>query len=441
MRGSVAMPGSDGYDQARIAWNLAVDQRPQVVITATTEQDIVAAVDFAREQRFGVAVQGTGHGVAVPANGGVLVNTARMNSVEINGSGMKATVGPGARWQDVIPKAHELGLAPLSGSSSDVGVLGYTLGGGAGFLGRKYGYAADNVVSARLVTADGRLLNVSPNEHPDLFWAMRGGTSNFGIVTQLEFKLCPVSHVYGGGIFWPLDRAAAVTDVYREWVATVPDTVTSRIQLLHVPNLPFVPEPVRGKCMIAVQGALIGSEREGIEMFKPFRAIGGIIEDALAMIPFTAADSIARNPKDPSPAIMHTDFVDSVSTDLVDFLAEESVRPARHIVMVELRHCGGAFGREPEHPSAVRRATGFWMNALAIVPPGRRANAEHELSLLRDGVKPWTTGAVGLNGTEGFGVERVRDAYTRETWKRLTTRKRQYDPDNIFRLNRNVAPA
>ena len=443
VHGRVAAAGDPGYDEGRGAWNLAVDQRPLVTVLASREEDIVAAVTFARERGLGIAVQATGHGVALPADGGVLINTSRLRTVRIDPAARTAATAAGAVWSDVLPQAHEYGLAPLSGSSSGVGVAGYTSGGGSGWLGRQYGYAADSVVAARVVTAAGSVVRADANNHPDLFWALRGGTSNFGIVTQLEFKLYPVSHVYGGGIYWPVERAREVADVYRALAADAPEALTTRLVLLQLPPLPVIPEPLRGRRLIAVQGVFAGSEAAGARLFEPLRRIGGAVEDAVSMIPMTAADGVARDPKDPTPALVHTELLDEISPELVRYLVAEVARPAAQIVSIEIRHQGGAFARTPETPSAVGvRPRGFWLNAIAaVMPPRGRAGAEADLTALRRNLAPWVTGAVFLNGIDEFGKDRVRSAYAPETWRRLAEVKRQYDPDNIFRFNRNIPPA
>jgi FAD/FMN-containing dehydrogenase len=442
VRGRVAAAGEAGFDEDRAAWNLAFEQRPLVTVLAAGEEDIAAAVSFAREQKLGIAVQATGHGATRPANGGVVINTSRLRAVRIDPAARTATTAAGVVWSDVLPKAHAHGLAPLSGSSSGVGVAGYTSGGGSGWLGRRYGFAADSVVAARVVTADGRVVRADAGHHPDLFWALRGGTSNFGIVTQLEFKLYPVSHVYGGGIYWPVERAPEVVEAYRDLTAHAPETLTTRLVLLQLPPLPVIPEPLRGRRLIAVQGAFAGAEAEGARLFAPLRRIAGALEDAVSMIPMTAADSIARDPHDPTPALLHTELLDEVSPELVRYLAGEAIRPGAQVVSIEMRHQGGAFARAPETPSAVGvRPRGFWFNAIAAaMPPKGRAGAEAELTALRRNLRPWVTGSVFLNGIDEFGADRVRAAYAPETWRRLAEVKRRYDPDNLFRFNRNIPP-
>jgi FAD/FMN-containing dehydrogenase len=200
LRGAVYVPGEEGYDGARAAWNLNAHQHPALVVVAEGAADILTAVRFARDQGLGVGVMATGHGVAAPADGGVLINTSRMKGMHVDSDTRTACVEPGAKWADVVPEAAAHGLAGLQGSSSDVGVVGYTMGGGFGWLGRKYGFAADSIKEADVVTADGELVKASAHENADLFWGLKGGGGNFGIVTSLEFALYPITHVYGGDV-------------------------------------------------------------------------------------------------------------------------------------------------------------------------------------------------------------------------------------------------
>jgi len=442
VHGVVAVPGDPHYDEGRAAWNLSVDQRPALTVMAEGEDDIVAAVNYAREKGLGVAVQSTGHGVTVPANGGVLIQTGKMRKVQIDAARRMATTEPGVIWGDVLPQTQEVGLAPLSGSSSGVGVAGYTLGGGSGWLGRKYGYAADHVVAARMVLADGHVVRVSADEHPDLFWGLRGGTSNFGIMTELQFRVFPDSMVYGGGLYWPVARASEVAKVFREFTATAPESVTSRLTLVHVPPLPNIPKELHFQWLVAVQGVFSGTEDEGKALFAPFRRLGGTVEDALGMMPMAAADSVAREPLEPIPGVVHTELLDEISPEMIRYFVEEVARPDSQVMILEMRHQGGAFGRAPESPNAVgHRAQGFWFNAIgAAMPPRGREGAEADLRAVRSAMKKYASGKVFLNGIEEFGADRVRDAYAHEVWWKLGKLKRTYDPANLFRLNRNIPP-
>ena len=214
LRGAAYAPGDDGYDEARQAWNLNARQHPALVVMAAGAADVIATVRLARERGLGVGVLATGHAVAAPCDGGVLINTSRMRGVRVDPEAQTARVEAGALWRDVIPEAQVFGLAGLLGSSSGVGVVGYTMGGGFGWLGRKYGFNADSVREADVVTADGELLRVSAYEHPDLFWGLKGGGGNFGVVTSLEFALYPLTTVYGGNLFYPVERAPEVLDLY-----------------------------------------------------------------------------------------------------------------------------------------------------------------------------------------------------------------------------------
>ena len=264
-RMAVSVNEEADWDTARMGWNLVHDQRPLAVVFPETAEDVAAAVEFAREQGVRITAQATGHFAATlaPLDGVILVNTGRMRALEIDPDARRARIGAGVQWQDVDAAATEHGLAGLAGSAPDVGVVGYTLGGGLGWLGRKHGLAANSVVGAEVVTADGPIRRIDRDTEPDLFWAIRGGGGSFGIVTALEFELYPVRELYAGDLFFPIERAAEVLHAWREWVATVPDELTSVGRVLHLPPIPQVPEPFRGKSFGMVEAAFIGDEADG----------------------------------------------------------------------------------------------------------------------------------------------------------------------------------
>jgi FAD/FMN-containing dehydrogenase len=258
--GDVFIPGDDGYDQARRAWDLAADQRPAVVVFAESVVDVVRAVRFAASQGMRVAPQGTGHG-SLPLellDGAMLLKTSRMRRVEIYPATRTARAEAGAQWEDVTVPAGEYGLAALAGTSPNVGVTGYTLGGGMGWLARRYGLAANSVTAAEIVTPDGRLARADSEYEPDLFWAVRGGGGSVGVVTALEMALYPVGELYAGALFFPIERSSEVLHAWREWTGAVPDEVTSLGRILRLPPVPEIPEFLRGRSFVLVEAAYLG---------------------------------------------------------------------------------------------------------------------------------------------------------------------------------------
>src|SRR5215203_6197622 len=270
LHGSLLRPGEEGYEEGSAAWNLNARQSPAVVVLAEDAEDVLLAVRFAGDAGLGVGVMATGHGVGTPADGGVLINTSRMRGVSVDPVLRTARVEAGALWKDVIPAAHPHGLVTLAGSAPHVGVVGYTMGGGFGWLGRRYGLNSAGVTEAQMVTASGESLRVRPDENEDLFWGLKGGGGNFGIVTSLEFRLYPLATVYGGSIFYPVERANEVLDLYANWIEGLPDEMTTAVAFMNVPPLPTVPKPLQGRPVIAVRGCFCGeTPADGEALFQP----------------------------------------------------------------------------------------------------------------------------------------------------------------------------
>jgi FAD/FMN-containing dehydrogenase len=447
LKGAAYVPGDEGYDEARAAWNLNAHQHPALVVVAEGAADVLAAVRLAREQGLGVGVMATGHGVAAPADGGVLINTSRMKGVHVDPETRTARVEAGVKWADLAPEAAAHGLAGLQGSSSDVGIVGYTMGGGFGWLGRKHGFAADSVKEADVVTADGELIKASAHENADLFWGLKGGGGNFGIVASLEFALYPITHVYGGNLFYPPQRAAEVLELYGRWSAGLPDEVTSGVAFMNFPPFEEIPEPLRGNSLIAVRACYTGEdlEEKGEELLRPWREFGEPVMDTFGVMPYAAMDAISMDPVDPLGAYGHVEMLRALSPEtaetLVKLAGADSNSP---LAMLELRQLGGALSRPPADLNPMGRSDSrFIMFGLGATPTPEVAQAvQAYLAYVAEAVRPHASGATYVNFMDlDATIERVRAAYSPEDWERLVALKDRYDPTNLFRFNRNIPPS
>ena len=338
--GDVFGPGDEGWDGARRAWNLAVDQRPAAVALPLTDGDVAEVVNFAREEGLRVAPQGTGHGASAIASldNTILLATRHMRGVRIDPVTRTARVRAGALWADVTAPASAYGLAPLAGSAPDVGVVGYTLGGGLSWLARKHGFACDSVLSIELVTADGVLRKVSAQSDPELFRALCGGGGSFGVVTAIEFKLYPVESLTAGAMAWPWERALEIFTAWREWTALVPDDITSLCRMLQVPDMPDVPAPLRGRQLVVIEAAILGDP----DLLAPLRALEPEL-DLFAPMPPAGLIELHNDPKQPMPGLsdhrLLADVDDATIAAIVGAAGPGSGSP---LVSVELRHLGGA---------------------------------------------------------------------------------------------------
>jgi FAD/FMN-containing dehydrogenase len=341
--GQVFVPGQAGYDQARQGWNLAVDTRPAVVVAA----DVAKAIQYARAHEMRIAPQGTGHGAEPlePLDGAMLLRTTQMRKVRIDPAARTARAQAGATWQDVTVPAAQHGLAGLAGSSPNVGVVGYTLGGGIGWLARRYGLAANSVTAAELVTPGGDLVRADAGHEPDLFWAVRGGGGSVGVLTALEMRLYPVGELYAGNLFFPIGRAAEVLHAWREWTATVPDEITSIAHLVRLPPLPELPEPLRGRAFAILEAACLADGGTGAELTGPLRRLGPE-RDTFAMIPAAALGQLNMDPPQPGPSHGDGAFLAGFPATAIDALvAAAGPDTGTPLASVEVRHLGGALSR------------------------------------------------------------------------------------------------
>jgi hypothetical protein len=448
LRGTAHAPGEEGYDEASRAWNLAAHQQPALVVETGGAADVMAAVRFARDAGMGVGVMATGHGVGVPCDGGVLINTSGMRSVRVDPAAQIARVEAGALWTDLVHEAQPHGLAGLMGSTSHVGIVGYTMGGGFGWLGRKYGFNAASMRQADVVTADGELLSASADEYPELFWGLGGGGGNFGIVTSLEFDLYPVGTLYGGDLIYPMEKAPEVLTLYARWSEDLPDEMSTGVAFLNVPPLPAVPEPLRGKSVIALRGCYCGEKPEdGEELLRPVREeLGETIMDTFGPMPFAAMDAISMDPVDPMGARQHSEMLGELSPEAIETLVEVAGSGSGSpLILLELRQLGGALARTADHLSTMGMGESkFIMNGIGpAFTPEMAEGVVAYLSRVASATRPFQTGDTYVNfmELEGASPERVKAAYAPEDYERLVALKDRYDPQNIFRFNRNIPPS
>jgi len=448
LRGTAHVPGEEGYDDASRAWNLAAHQSPALVVVAGGAADVMSAVRFAKEAGMGVAVMATGHGVGAACDGGVLINTSNMRGVRVDPVARTARVEAGTLWLDVVHEAQPHGLAGLMGSTSHVGVVGYTMGGGFGWLGRKYGFNATSMRQADVVTADGELVRASADENEELFWGLKGGGGNFGIVTSLEFELYPVGTLYGGNLIYPMDKASEVLEAYARWSKDLPDEMSTGVAFLNVPPLPAVPEPLRGKSVVAVRGCYCGEKPEdGEELLRPVREeLGETIMDTFGPMPFAAMDAISMDPVDPMGARQHSEMLDDLSPEAIETLVEVAGPGSESpLIILELRQLGGALARTADRLSTMGKGdSSFIMNGVG--PAFTPEMAEGVVAYLKgvaEATRPFQTGDTYVNfmELEGASAERVKAAYPPEDYERLVALKDRYDPQNIFRFNRNIPPS
>lgn len=427
---NILRPGRDGYAEEVAGFQTAVPSSPAAVVTAENADDVIAAVRYAAEHDLPVAVQATGHGLTAGTDG-LLISTRRMTGVEIDAEARTARVEAGVRWGAVIEAAAPHGLAPLSGSSPDVGVVGYTLSGGFGLMARRYGRAADHVRALDVVTADGELRRVEPGS--DLFWALRGGRDSFGIVTAMEFALVPVTELYGGGLHFDTADLPAVLRAWRTWSMAAPDTLSTSIAVLPLPDLPMVPEPLRGKHVAHVRVAYLGDD--GDELVAPLRSVAPTLTDSLRRMAFTESGSIAAEPPHPHGYHGTNATVTQLNDAMLDAVLEHAGPGAAVPTVLIIDRLGGALAEAPEQPGVGwDRSAEYVVRALSVVGDDgveavRRAHAK-----LFDALAPWSTGRLlPFVYGEHAPAEVAERVHPSGELAKLREVKRRYDARGTFR--------
>jgi hypothetical protein len=444
IHGRVATTDDADWDQARQAWNLVADQHPAAIAFAQSADDVAKVMRFAREQSLTVSAQSTGHGAtSLPAlDETILIKTERMKGIDIDAENRTARVEAGVLAAELGAATQEKGVCWLPGSSPDTGVVGYALGGGLSWFGRRHGFACNHVIAIEVVTADGEPRQVDAEATPDLFWALRGGGGGYAIVTALHIDLLAISEVYAGALIFPAEVGADGLRGARDWAAAVSEDVTSNIRFLTPPPLPDVPEPIRGKPLFAVSAACIGDQSEGEAAIAPLREIGEPIMDTFAQIPTSGLSRVDMDPEQPVPGLVHSAVLGDLPDDAIDALVEaagpDSGSP---LLAASLRHTGGALARAADNAGALQKLDGEFVLAGigVLMDPSLRDTINGALDGLVEAMEPWVVEGGFFNFTERpCDVDAI---LPERTCKRLAQVKRSWDPDDLILANHSVALA
>ena len=435
LTGSALLPDDPGWDAEVSGFNSAVTQRPAVAVAAAEASDVQAAVRYAADSGLSVAVQATGHGANVPMTGGLLVNTRRLDGAHVDPETHVATVRAGTPWRQVVDAAAPHGLAPLNGSSSGVGAVGYTVGGGVPVIGRTFGYTADYVTRLDVVTADGRLRQVDAESEPDLYWGLRGGGGSLGIVTAMTVGLVPVATVYGGGIFYAAEHLATALDAWQAWCADLPESVTTSVAILRLPPAPELPEPLRGQTVAHLRFCHIGSAADGADLVAPMRSAAPMLADSITELPYAAIDAVHQDPDHPVPVCQRGVTLGECTSETIATLLEVAGPDVRTPLMLcEIRQLGGALGRPPAGGNAVGgRDAAFSLSAVGMLTPETATIAPAAVDELLAAAAPWATGytLLNLHGAPRDDADRARP-WDAATYRRLCELRARVDPSGLF---------
>ena len=442
--GDVLDPSSPDYDEARKLYNGMHDRHPALIVRAENDADVVAAVNLARDQGFDLAIRSGGHNVAGlgSIDGGLVIDMTRIDRVEVNPTSRTVCVGGGAHWGQVDAATHEFGMATPSGVISTTGVAGLTLGGGFGYLSRKHGLTIDNLLSADIVTANGELVTASEQENPDLFWAIRGGGGNFGVVTSFEFRLHPVETVYGGPIFYPADVSADILAFYRDFVKTAPRELGLFFGYHEAPPAPFVPEALQGHKACMIQTCWTGNIDEAEAILKPIREAGPVALDLAGPLPYPALNSMfdALLPY----GLQHywkADYVSDISDAAIAVHAKYGPQVPNFFSLMHLYPLDGAIQDVDSSAMAYAQRDAQFAHIIAGIdsdPANMPANTAWVRNYWSD-LHPYSTGAAYVNFLMEEGQDRIKATY-RGNYPKLVEEKRKWDPQNLFHVNQNIQP-
>jgi FAD/FMN-containing dehydrogenase len=447
-RGEVIRPGDDTYDQARRIFNGMIDRRPALIVRPTGAADVIAAVKLARETGLPPAVRCGGHSIAGSsvADGALMIDLSHMKGVRVDPVARTARANAGVTWGEFDRETQLFGLATPGGRVTTTGLGGFTLGGGYGWISPRFGLTCDNLISADVVTADGRLVTASEHENPDLLWGLRGGSGNFGLVTSYEYRLHPLGPiVLGGMLLYSIDRGQEVARAYREQMKTAPDELATAIAVLMAPPAPFVPQDLQGKPIFGILALYAGPLEDADSVVAPLRRLGPPAVDLVQPMPYTAFQALLDHS---APWGLHAytraQHLQDLSDGAIDAMLEYGTEIATYSLWsqtIVFRH-GGAVSRVPEDATAFsHRGTAYMAHPIAAWEDP--ADADRHLDWIRRfsaAMQPFATGGVYLNLEGEEGADRVRANLSAEKYVRLAALKAKWDPQNLFRLNQNIKP-
>jgi len=441
--GELLRPGDETYDDVRQVQIRTFDARPAIIVRAAYPGDVVEAVRFARAHHWPLAVRSGGHSLGgfSAVDGTITIDLSLMKKVTVDPQRGTARVQAGANSGDIAGPAEAYGFALSTGDTSSVGVGGLTTGGGIGWMARKYGLAIDNLRAVEMVTAEGRLIRASATQHADLFWAVRGGGGNFGIITEFEFQLAPAGSIYGGAIVLPATRE--VIRGYLDYTPVAPEGLTTIAFMMAAPPAPFIPEELVGQLVVLVGVCFVGDPEEGERALAPLRALAEPLAEAVGAMPYPAMFALTEEASKPHRVSLRSMFSDELPDDAIDAMISSATNATSPMSMVQLRGLGGALAKVPADATAFAHrerkylvaVIGLWVDETDDGVAHRRWTQElwEELKQYADGVY--------VNFLEQEGDARIREAYPAGTYDRLVDVKRRYDPENVFRFNQNIKPA
>jgi FAD/FMN-containing dehydrogenase len=445
LRGQLIRPADAGYDEARAVWNGAIDKHPAAIVRCAGVADVRHAVEFARSQDLLVAVRGGKHSLPgfSTVDGGIVIDLSEMKGMRVDPAARTAQAQGGLTWSEFDHETQAFGLATTGGLISTTGIAGFTLGGGIGWLMRAHGLTCDNLLSADVVTADGELVHASADENPELFWGLRGGGGNFGVVTSFEYQLHSVGPVLmAGPVFYSGDRATEMLEFYREFTQDLPNEATTLLNLATAPPAPFLPEEAHGKPICVLVGVYAGPVAEGERVLQPMRDLGDPIADLMGPIPYVAMQSLldALYPAGMSN-YFKAGYMDEISDQAVEALVEQYGAVNSPANEIHVHHFGGAVAEVADSETAFgNRSADYVLNIIGRTPDSNGFDAVVDWARgTYDALEPYTAGGTYTNFMSQ-GDDRLKEAYGAEKYDRLVALKDRYDPTNLFQLNQNIKP-